>query len=94
MKLTIKELNKLLVFHKRCAEEPSSNFIETTDLEPFNPPSIEVLIHQILKDQEALREAREYFDDLYDADCDQDGFIPNKEMTLLVEIEAALLPKE
>ena len=39
---------------------------------------------------EALNEAREYFDGRADADCDQDGFIPNEEMKILAEIDAAL----
>lgn len=38
----------------------------------------------------ALQECEAYFCDRADADCDQDGFIPNKEMSLLVEIRAAL----
>lgn len=38
----------------------------------------------------ALEQARDYFDNRADADCDQDGFIPNQEMRLLSEIDAAL----
>lgn len=38
----------------------------------------------------ALNAAREYFDNRADADCDQDGFIPNAEMRLVSEIDAAL----
>jgi hypothetical protein len=38
----------------------------------------------------ALQECEEYFDDRADADCDQDGFIPNKEMRLLTEVREAL----
>lgn len=29
---------------------------------------------------EVLEECEDYFDNRSDADCDQDGFIPNKEM--------------
>jgi hypothetical protein len=38
----------------------------------------------------AMNEAAEYFDDLADADCDQDGFIPNREMRLHQEVEEAI----
>lgn len=38
----------------------------------------------------ALAECEEYFDNHADADCDQDGFIPNKEMQLLSIVRAAL----
>lgn len=44
--------------------------------------------------REALIEAEDYFDNLADADCDQDGYIPNKEMTLLVAVRKALSQKE
>ncbi len=33
-----------------------------------------------------LAECEEYFDQRADADCDQDGFIPNEEMKLLSEV--------
>ena len=39
---------------------------------------------------EALEECEEYFDNRADADCDQDGFIPNKEMLLLSKVKAAM----
>lgn len=38
----------------------------------------------------ALHECEDYFDNRADADCDQDGFIPNKEMTLLSEVREAI----
>lgn len=40
--------------------------------------------------KEALIECEEYFDDRADADCDQDGYIPNKEMRLLNTVREAL----
>lgn len=40
--------------------------------------------------REALSECEEYFDNRADADCDQDGFIPNKEMRLLSVVRTAL----
>jgi hypothetical protein len=39
---------------------------------------------------EALQECEEYFDNRADADCDQDGFIPNEEMKLLAVVRDAL----
>jgi hypothetical protein len=39
---------------------------------------------------EALQEALEYFEDRQDADCDQDGFIPNTEMRFASMISEAL----
>lgn len=38
----------------------------------------------------ALDEAEEYFYNRADADCDQDGFIPNKEMQMLSVVRAAI----
>lgn len=40
--------------------------------------------------REALSEAEDYFDNLADADCDQDGYIPNEEMKLLQVVREAL----
>lgn len=39
---------------------------------------------------EALREAEEYFYNLADADHDETGFVPNKEMELLTVVRAAI----
>lgn len=39
---------------------------------------------------EALQECEDYFDNRADADCDQDGYIPNKEMLLLQVVREAL----
>lgn len=38
---------------------------------------------------EALDECEEYFDNKADADCDQDGFVPNAEMKLLSQVRLA-----
>lgn len=43
---------------------------------------------------EALYEAEEYFDNRADADHDETGFVPNKEMKLLVSIRAAITKAE
>ncbi len=37
-----------------------------------------------------LLECREYFDQRADADCDQDGFIPNEEMRRVASIDECL----
>ena len=39
---------------------------------------------------DALHECEEYFDNRADADCDQDGYIPNAEMRLLQVVRDAL----
>lgn len=39
---------------------------------------------------DALDAAEEYFDRRQDADCDQDGFVPNEEMRLLSVVSSAL----
>lgn len=39
---------------------------------------------------ELLIECEEYFDNKADADCDETGFIPNKEMHLLTMVREAL----
>ena len=43
---------------------------------------------------EALAECEDYFDQRADADCDQDGFIPNKEMRLLSLVREAIAKAE
>jgi len=42
--------------------------------------------------EEALLACEDYLDKRADADCDQDGFIPNEEMILLSSVRAALEP--
>lgn len=44
--------------------------------------------------RDALDECEDYFDNTADADHDQDGFIPNKEMQLLSTVRAALNKQE
>lgn len=39
---------------------------------------------------DVLERCRDYFDNRSDADCDQDGFVPNKEMILLSNVQSAL----
>lgn len=39
---------------------------------------------------EALDACEDYFDNRADADCDQDGYIPNEEMKLLTLVREAL----
>ena len=45
---------------------------------------------EVLRLREALEECEEYFDNRADADCDQDGFIPNDEMKRLTTVRTAL----
>lgn len=42
--------------------------------------------------REMLEECSDYFDNRADADCDQDGFIPNREMEILSKVKSALEP--
>jgi hypothetical protein len=42
------------------------------------------------KIRSALQQCEEYLDQRADADCDETGFIPNEEMTLLAEVRDAL----
>ncbi|MFQ6184410.1 hypothetical protein ACLMJV_20990 [Sinorhizobium meliloti] len=44
----------------------------------------------LAKLREALQECEAYFDNRADADCDQDGYIPNEEMKLLTIVRDAL----
>lgn len=44
--------------------------------------------------EQALRSCLEYFDQRADADCDQDGYIPNEEMRLQIEVQQALAEKK
>lgn len=37
-----------------------------------------------------LAECDAYFDNRSDADCDQDGFVPNREMVILSDIRSAI----
>lgn len=45
---------------------------------------------QIARLRDALDECEDYFDNRADADCDQDGYIPNEEMKLLTLVRGAL----
>lgn len=45
---------------------------------------------QVATLREALDECEAYFDNRADADCDQDGYIPNEEMKLLTLVRNAL----
>jgi regulator of sigma D len=51
---------------------------------------IRAAYQQIAKLEAALNECVEYFDDRADADCDQDGYIPNDAMKMLCNINEAL----
>lgn len=40
--------------------------------------------------EDLLLDLRDYFDQRADADCDQDGFIPNEEMSIMLRIDEVL----
>lgn len=48
------------------------------------------LLEYARKLKEALEECEAYFDNRADADADQDGYIPNEEMTLLTTVTRVL----
>lgn len=54
------------------------------------PEELKAAYQRIAQLESALGEVREYFEERADADCDQDGFIPNTEMTMLCEIDEVL----
>lgn len=41
-----------------------------------------------------LLDLRDYFDGRADADCDQDGYIPNEEMRILMELDHHIATRE
>lgn len=59
---------------------------EIDDMRALTPPDNADLVAV----RDALIVAEEYFDNRADADCDQDGYIPNEEMRLLVDVREAI----
>lgn len=55
------------------------------------PEELRACYQRIAQLETTLGEVREYFESRADADCDQDGFIPNTEMTMMIEIDEVLL---
>lgn len=51
---------------------------------------IKALIAALEECTDVLCECESYMDNRADADCDQDGFIPNEEMRLLNDVSRAL----
>ncbi len=49
--------------------------------------SKDTIINELLG---TLIDCEDYFDNRADADCDQDGFIPNEEMRLLSSVREAI----
>lgn len=67
--------------------------VATVDIGPSDKEEIDAngrLIAAAPDLLEALEQCEEYFDNRADADCDQDGYIPNKEMQLLQVVRDAL----
>lgn len=62
-----------------AAEAPGAGF-----------PTYEELVAENAKLRAMLDEVEEWLDDRADADCDQDGYIPNDEMRLLTTVRTVL----
>lgn len=54
------------------------------------PEELRAAYERIAELEALVSELDEYFDDRADADCDQDGFIPNEEMKMLTLIREIL----
>lgn len=55
-----------------------------------NDEELKACYSRIATLESTLTECREYFEERADADCDQDGFIPNMEMKIMVEIDEVM----
>jgi hypothetical protein len=69
---------------KRWPAEENAKFIAAS--RTLGPAMAKALIEA----EDVLINAEEYFDNIADADIDQDGYVPNKEMRLLIEVREAL----
>jgi hypothetical protein len=61
---------------------------ERPEIDPYDALRALRVRYEVLL--EALQECEAYFDNRADADCDQDGYIPNQEMKLLTLVRDAL----
>jgi hypothetical protein len=76
---------------------PCPNFINDalfTSMAFGSRKDLEDLIAYTENLERVLMECLDYFDGMADADCDQDGYVPNKEMQMKTEIEQTLTGKE
>lgn len=54
------------------------------------PEELKAAYQRIAELEAVLGECQDYFEERADADCDQDGFIPNEEMRMLHSIDEVL----
>jgi hypothetical protein len=81
----------LLGIDKPMKHEPTgTNLFDAVQAEAMVRHMVEGLPSVAPEVLEALQQCEDYFDNKADADCDQDGFIPNDEMRLLSAVREAL----
>jgi hypothetical protein len=83
LKTQVFDANKKAVLSERRAVEATRQRDEALD-------ALKASEERGLAAVEVLEQCEAYFDNRADADCDQDGFIPNKEMRLLSVVRTAL----
>ncbi|WP_190241463.1 hypothetical protein [Rhizobium sp. N122] len=76
--------------HPMKHEPSGTNLLDAVQAEAMVRHMIEGLTTAAPEVLEALLQCEDYFDNKADADCDQDGFIPNKEMVLLSKVREAI----
>lgn len=85
--------NGLSVIHNAADSSMFGITAETYEAEYIaaaNPFAVSRIIIEIETLHSVLAECQSYFEARADADSDQDGFIPNEEMRIMVEIRDAL----
>lgn len=60
------------------------------DAAPAQSEELKAAYQRIAELTAELNECRGYFEERADADCDQDGFIPNDEMKRMISIDECL----
>lgn len=76
--------------HPMKHEPSGTNLLDASQAEAMVRHMLEGMPDTTADLIEVLHECEAYFDNRADADCDQDGFIPNKEMTLLSAVREAI----
>lgn len=80
--------------HPMKHEPSGTNLLDAVQAETMVRHMVEGLTTVAPEVLEALLQCEDYFDNRADADCDQDGFIPNEEMRLLSAVREALAKVE
>lgn len=80
--------------HPMKHEPSGTNLLDASQAEAMVRHMLEGMPDPTADLIEVLHECEAYFDNRADADCDQDGFIPNKEMTLLSRVRGAISSAE